>query len=101
MNTTSNNTTLQQDLIKIERQNVVKALENLVHKRFNLHTLQKEIEKIFGVTDVELIECYEQIDNCFMFGIIKPNIGGVFDIMYFNDKICRMDDKMQTQIKKK
>ena len=72
----------QIDIIKIERHNITKCLENLVHKRFNLNTLQKEIENIFNVDDIELIECIEHIDNCFMFAINKPNIGGVFDIMY-------------------
>lgn len=72
----------KQDLIKIERKNIVKCLENLVHKRFNLNTLQKEIEKIFNIGNIELIECTEYIDKCYMFAINKQNIGGVFDVMY-------------------
>ena len=72
----------QIDIIKSERHNIVRCLENLVHKRFNLNTLQKEIENIFNVENIEVIECTEYIDNCFMFVINKPNIGGVFDIMY-------------------
>lgn len=90
----------KQDKIKIERHNIVKCLENLVHKRFNLNTLQQEIEKIFNIDDIKLIECTEHIDNCYMFAITKQNIGGVFDIMYLpmTNKGCNGETMYITEI---
>lgn len=68
---------------------VVLALENLVHKRFNKDSLEKELSKIFkepitielGCEDVDYLS-----DWNYMFSSENDEIGGDFDIYVLKHK---------------
>lgn len=67
---------------------IIVALENLVHRRFNIEKLKKELDEIFS-TNVELYPSDSEIvellgDSCFTFAI--GNDFGVFDIYYLPHK---------------
>ena len=69
---------------ELDKTLVVQKLEGLVHKRFNMDSLRKELEHIFG-TEVSLcpseVEAAELSgDECVTFGI--GDNYGVFDIYY-------------------
>ena len=67
---------------------IIEALENLVHRRFNIETLKKELDEIFD-TNVELYPSDSEMvellgDSCYTFAIGVDF--GVFDIYYLPHK---------------
>lgn len=74
--------------MRTNRNFIIKSLENLVHQRFNIETLEKELAEIFG-TNVELYPSESEMvellgDSCFTFAI--GDDFGVFDIYYLPHK---------------
>ena len=73
--------------IQAKRKEVIIGLENLVHKRFSFEGLNKILCELFGADGVYVHECEAEAtelngDYNLEFAIIKPIIGGVFDIYY-------------------
>ena len=71
-----------------EREIVCKGLENLVHRRFNMENLKKELSGIFE-TEVNLYPSESEMvellgDSCYTFAI--GDDFGVFDIYYLPHK---------------
>ena len=79
------------DSKKEKRKHIVRELEKLVHRRFNVTTLTTALESIFS-ENISLIPDYEdkedQADWNFTFGTTKDvDTKGVFDIYYLEQRI--------------
>lgn len=67
-----------------KQRKIAKAMESLVHKRFNEETLKAELTKIFG-KEIDGFELgYEDVEDFpdwdFMFAVNDDEIGGDFDV---------------------
>lgn len=76
--------------MKTEKQKqIILALENLVHSRFNQETLEKKISEIFNET-IKLEEAYIDVDTFADWNLIfeskQEEIGGIFDIYILKHK---------------
>lgn len=67
-----------------KQREIVKAMESLVHKRFNEETLKAKLNKIFG-KEIDGLELgYEDVEDFsdwdYMFSVNDDEIGGDFDV---------------------
>lgn len=69
-----------------EQKDIIKNLENLVHKRFSYDNLKLKLCEFFGENDIYTYSIDDDdvvnYDNVMEFCITKPIVGGVFDIYY-------------------
>lgn len=76
--------------MKTEKQKqIILALENLVHSRFNQETLEKKLSDIFNET-IKLEEAYIDVDTFPDWNLIfeskQEEIGGIFDVYILKQK---------------
>jgi hypothetical protein len=67
-----------------KQRKIAKAMESLVHKRFNEETLKAELNKIFG-KEIDGFELgYDDVEEFpdwdYMFAVNDDEIGGDFDV---------------------
>ena len=72
-----------------KQKQIILALENLVHSRFNQETLEKKLSDIFNET-IKLEEAYIDVDTLADWNLIfeskQEEIGGIFDIYILKHK---------------
>ena len=70
---------------------IARDLEGLVHRRFNIHTLNRAVSEILGENvslEIGRLDCENEPDWCYQWNSEKEDTYGYYDIYVLMQKEC-------------